>query len=144
MYWLVRASLVTVSITDKANGTRDSNFSRCRTRNNQVFIVHVFMFISNAYHSTPITSVAAAWALYALSIDRRVQSTLRDELISVPTKTPTMDELNALPYLDAVVRETLRIHSPVSNSGRVATRDDTIPVGKAWKNKHGVDQSGIR
>jgi cytochrome P450 len=55
-----------------------------------------------------------------------------------------MDELNALPYLDAVVRETLRVHSPVRNSMRVAVRDDTIPTGKVWKDKMGFDQLGIR
>jgi cytochrome P450 len=102
------------------------------------------LLVSNAYGSTPVNSIATAWALYSLSIDPRIQSTLRDELISVPTETPTMDELNSLPYLDAVVRETLRIHSPVSNSGRWAARDDTIPVGKVWKDKEGVDQFGIQ
>jgi cytochrome P450 len=89
-------------------------------------------------------SVATAWALYSLSIDQRIQSTLRDELIAVPTETPTMDELNALPYLDAVVRETLRTHSPVPMSVRMAMRDDTIPVAKAWKDKKGVDQFEIQ
>ena len=52
-----------------------------------------------------------------------------------------MDELNALPYLDAVVRETLRIHSPVPISVRMATRDDTIPVSKAWKVSIGLEFS---
>ena len=39
-----------------------------------------------------------------------------------------MDELNALPYLDAVTRETLRVHAPVSSTLRVAVKDDTIPL----------------
>ena len=39
-----------------------------------------------------------------------------------------MDELNALPYLDAVVRETMRVHAPVPSSIRIATRDDKAVV----------------
>jgi cytochrome P450 len=104
------------------------------------FLTSLCLYLTHCH----MTSVATAWALYALSIDRRIQTTLRNELISVPTETPTMDELNALPYLDAVVRETLRIHSPVANSGRVAMRDDSIPVGKAWKDKKGVNRSEIQ
>jgi cytochrome P450 len=84
------------------------------------------------------------WALYALSIDLRVQSTLRAELLSVPTENPTMDELLALPYLDAVVRETLRVHSPVPNTIRVANNDNVIPLSKPFVDKHGVLHDGIQ
>ncbi|RDB28478.1 hypothetical protein Hypma_015095 [Hypsizygus marmoreus] len=38
------------------------------------------------------------------------------------------DEIEASPYLDAVVRETLRICPPVHGTIRVATADDKIPV----------------
>jgi cytochrome P450 len=48
-----------------------------------------------------------------------------------------MDELNALPYLDAVVRETLRIHSPVGSTMRMATQDDILPLGEPIKDKYG-------
>ncbi|KAL0564285.1 hypothetical protein V5O48_017765 [Marasmius crinis-equi] len=40
-----------------------------------------------------------------------------------------MDDLVNLPYLDSVVRESLRLLSPILNSARVATRDDAIPLG---------------
>lgn len=39
-----------------------------------------------------------------------------------------MDELNALPYLDAVVREILRVHAPVRATSRIAAKDDIIPL----------------
>ncbi|KAF9071151.1 cytochrome P450 [Rhodocollybia butyracea] len=71
-----------------------------------------------AGHDT--TSASTTWALYALSNHKAVQDKLRDELLSVPTEQPTMEDLNALPYLDAVVRETLRVHSPAPESARVA------------------------
>ncbi|KAJ7111767.1 cytochrome P450 [Mycena epipterygia] len=44
---------------------------------------------------------------------------LREELLSMPTDNPTMDELNSLPYLDWVVRESLRLYSPVAFTLRV-------------------------
>jgi hypothetical protein len=56
------------------------------------------------------------------------QTKLREELLTVGTDNPTMDELNALPYLDAIVRETLRIHAPVPASTRVAVQDDILPL----------------
>ena len=34
-----------------------------------------------------------------------MQKKLREELWTLETDTPTMDELSSLPYLDAVVRE---------------------------------------
>lgn len=73
-----------------------------------------------------------------------VQRKLREELLSVSTDNPTMDELNALPYLDAVVRETLRIHAPVPSTIRVATKDDIMPLSKPFVNKKGVLQDHIR
>ena len=66
-----------------------------------------------------------------------MQQKLREELLAVPTDTPTMEELNALPYLDLVVRETLRLHAPVTITSRVAMRDDVLPLSAPLTDKHG-------
>ena len=66
-----------------------------------------------------------------------MQNKLRQELLSVNTDTPTMEELNALPYLDAVVRETLRVHAVVGSTVRVAVKDDVIPVSTPYKDAKG-------
>ncbi|KAG6375161.1 cytochrome P450 [Boletus reticuloceps] len=95
-----------------------------------------------AGHET--TSTATTWALFALTNATEIQTKLREELLSVDTETPSMDELMALPYLDAVVRETLRVHPPVPNGGRVAMKDDVIPVEKPYTDKHGVVHDSIR
>ncbi|KAF9265786.1 cytochrome P450 [Marasmius fiardii PR-910] len=79
-----------------------------------------------AGHET--TSVATTWALFALAQYPKVQRKLRDELLVVSTSSPSMDELNSLTYLDAVVRESLRFYSPVPATRRIAMKDDVIPL----------------
>lgn len=73
-----------------------------------------------------------------------MQQKLRDELLGVATDNPTMDELNALPYLDAVVRETMRVHAPVPSSIRVAMRDDVIPLNTPYVDVHGQVHDAVR
>lgn len=55
-----------------------------------------------------------------------------------------MDELSALPYLDAVVRETLRIYSAVPATIRVAMKDDVIPLERPFVDLKGVERGEIR
>ena len=84
------------------------------------------------------------WCLFALSQLPEAQSRLRAEILSVPTDTPSADELNALPYLDAVVRETLRLHAAVPSTIRIAMHDDVIPLSKPIVDRNGVTREEIR
>ena len=95
-----------------------------------------------AGHET--TSTATTWCLFALTQAPEVQQKLREELLSVGTERPTMDQLQALPYLDAVVRETLRLHAPVPATLRVAKKDDMIPVAEPFVDRFGEVQDSIR
>jgi len=95
-----------------------------------------------AGHET--TSTATTWALFALCKDKRVQEKLREELLEVDTDSPTMDELNALPYLDMVVRETMRVHPPVPSSLRQAMQDDVLPLHKPFTDTKGVVHDCIK
>ncbi|KAG7453117.1 cytochrome P450 [Guyanagaster necrorhizus] len=95
-----------------------------------------------AGHET--TSTATTWALFALTQSPESQIKLRDELLQVDTDTPTMDELSALPYLDWVVRETLRVHSPVPSTIRCAGKDDVIPLSQPFTDRKGRVQDSIR
>ncbi|KAJ7226177.1 cytochrome P450 [Mycena rebaudengoi] len=79
-----------------------------------------------AGHET--TSTAITWALYALSQNQSAQNKLREELMIVSTDNPTMEELNALPYLENVVRETLQVHTPLVSARRMAMVDDVLPL----------------
>ncbi|KAJ4473128.1 cytochrome P450 [Lentinula aciculospora] len=94
-----------------------------------------------AGHET--TSTATTWALFALVQNLNVQRILREELYTLSTENPSMDELNSLPYLDKVVRETLRVHSPVPGTMRVAVQDDVIPLGKPIVDEKGVTRDSI-
>ncbi|KAM5537407.1 hypothetical protein V8D89_008926 [Ganoderma adspersum] len=95
-----------------------------------------------AGHET--TSVATTWALYALSQSPRVQRKLREELLTVSTDFPTMEELASLPYLDNFVHETLRLYPPVIMTMRVATEDDVIPLSEPLVDRKGKVQHEIR
>ena len=85
-----------------------------------------------------------SWALYALTQNKHAQTKLRQELSKLSTDNPTMDDLNGLPYLDAVVRETLRLYPAVPNIVRAATKDDCIPLSKPFTDRKGIVHNQIR
>ena len=88
-----------------------------------------------AGHET--TATATGWLLCELAKNPDLQQKLREELFSVETDTPTMEELNELPYLDKVVRETLRLHPPVTMTTREVQCDDVIPVSEPFLDARG-------
>lgn len=86
------------------------------------------------------TANTLAWALFSLSCKPEIQDRLRKE-VSIAYQgnlnSITFDVLNSLPYLEAVVRETLRFHATVEIITRVAKQDDVIPLEKSYKGKDG-------
>ncbi|KAG8218156.1 cytochrome P450 [Butyriboletus roseoflavus] len=83
------------------------------------------------------TSISLTWALIELSRNPDIQTKLRNELVE-HSSDPTYDQLsNGLPYLDAVVHETLRIHAPIRESMRIAGEDDVIPLSEPVRTKSG-------
>ncbi|KAG8860119.1 hypothetical protein FRB96_004142 [Tulasnella sp. 330] len=60
-----------------------------------------------ARHDT--TALTVSWGLHALAEAPVVRSKLRGELLAFPNDSPSMEELNRLPYLNNVVREILRV-----------------------------------
>ncbi|KAG9098412.1 hypothetical protein FS749_003864 [Ceratobasidium sp. UAMH 11750] len=95
-----------------------------------------------AGHET--TSTSTTWALYALSKHPEAQAKLRQELLeSGLGDEPGMVDLDKLPYLDNVVRESLRLHSPVPGTIREAAHDVHIPVSRNFKDRCGVEHTHI-
>ena len=101
--------------------------------------INTFMFAGS-----DTSSLSATWILYLLAIYPAVQDRLRTELLTVfptaPLESLTQDEIASLyvkiaelPYLENVMRETLRLIPPVHSSIRVATQDDVIPTATPVK-----------
>jgi cytochrome P450 len=85
-----------------------------------------------AGHET--TALTVTYAVYALSQDPVCQARLRSELETLGSQPPTAADLERLPYLDAVVREALRLYPPVWVIAREVTTafqlaGYDIPVG---------------
>ncbi|CAB4485818.1 cytochrome P450 [Rhizophagus irregularis DAOM 181602=DAOM 197198] len=78
-----------------------------------------------AGHET--TSISTCWTLYFLAHHTHEQDLLREELVKAfPDKSnfnPTFDEINSLEYLSCLVKETLRLNSPVSLTTRTNIKD---------------------
>ncbi|KAM5545445.1 hypothetical protein V8D89_000483 [Ganoderma adspersum] len=94
------------------------------------------------------TSNALSRILHLLAQHPDVQDKLRAELIEAqggPDGDADMsyDELDKLPYLDAVCRETLRVFAPVGLSGRVAMKESVIPFSNPVRGRDGNDMHEI-
>ncbi|EKM49813.1 uncharacterized protein PHACADRAFT_265519 [Phanerochaete carnosa HHB-10118-sp] len=101
--------------------------------------INTFMFAG-----TDTTSLGLTWTLYILALYPHVQNRLRAELLSVvpgtPVETLMPEEVQSLyaaiaelPFLENVIRETMRLIPPVHSSIREATRDDVVPVSTPLK-----------
>ncbi|KAL1706309.1 cytochrome P450 [Schizophyllum commune] len=92
-----------------------------------------------AGHET--TANALSWAFFELAQQPDIQSRLRAEIRSVriSKEAPhlTAEAIQAMPYLNAVVKEILRFHSPVYSTSRTATQDDVIPLERPIFDQHG-------
>ncbi|KAH9899345.1 cytochrome P450 [Cubamyces lactineus] len=119
-----------------------------------------------AGHETSSSSLT--WTLFALARNPAVQHKLRAELRSLsippsllshdasPTHSPSnpcpeadphpgfFERILQLPYLDAVVRESLRLFAPITTTMRVASADDVIPVGLPFVDRRGQTCEEIR
>ncbi|TFK70387.1 cytochrome P450 [Pluteus cervinus] len=114
-----------------------------------------------AGHET--TSSAMTWCLYALTQNPKVQRKLRQVLIELDAdmeacegeggearQRELTERISRCEYLDWVIRESLRVHAPVTNTMRVCMRDeDEIPVSQCDYGQQGpgggyLDREGNR
>ncbi|THH17329.1 hypothetical protein EW146_g3445 [Bondarzewia mesenterica] len=100
--------------------------------------INTFMFAGS-----DTTSLALTWTLLLLAKYPDLQTRLRHELLAIrplgPHATLTVEEieslyavLSALPFLDNICRESLRLIPPVHSSLRVAIKDDVVPVSEPF------------
>ncbi|KAK4508759.1 hypothetical protein PRZ48_002498 [Zasmidium cellare] len=79
-----------------------------------------------AGHETTAASIAWVTHLLTLPENEHYQDRLREELRAHPDCTASPTAVEALPWLNAICEETLRIFPPVTNTARKAIRDTTI------------------
>ncbi|KAI0760700.1 cytochrome P450 [Fomes fomentarius] len=83
------------------------------------------------------TSNALSITFHLLAENPEVQGKLRAEILDASKEAfLDYDTLVSLPYLDAVCRETLRLHSPVTTTYREAHQDTILPLSQPIR---GVD-----
>ncbi|KAL7423550.1 hypothetical protein Q5752_001130 [Cryptotrichosporon argae] len=121
-----------LSIVVRANMAADLRPDQKLTDDEMLAQITTFMFAGNETSGTALT-----WILYCLSQHPDVQTRLRAELAAVPTDRPSNEELSALPYLEHVIREVLRLYAPAPGTVRCTTREIVLPLGTPVKGRDG-------
>ncbi|KAG6261874.1 hypothetical protein E4U47_008086 [Claviceps purpurea] len=77
------------------------------------------------------TAGTLSWAIYELARHPECLAKMRREILEIvgPAKPPTYEHLKNMPYLKAVINETLRLYPSVPFNVRIALRDCTLPCG---------------
>lgn len=94
--------------------------------------ITTFMLAGNETSSTALT-----WTLYLLSQNPGAQDKLRKECLDIADDRPSLDEIQALPYLEGVLHEALRLCSPVPGTVRGAAEDFVLPLSTPIKGRDG-------
>ena len=78
-----------------------------------------------AGHET--TASLMGWAFYLLSLHPDVEARFHSEIDAVlEGRSPTLDDIDLLPYTRMIIDETLRLYSPVGVTARDTVEDDVI------------------
>ncbi|GLE01628.1 hypothetical protein PINS_up010462 [Pythium insidiosum] len=80
---------------------------------------------------------ALSWLFVELSLHPQVEERIRKELretvphlfASSDCASPSVEQLQRLPYLEATIKETLRLHPSVPMNSRIAVRDTVLSDG---------------
>lgn len=91
-------------------------------------VVHQLKTFYFAGHDTTASTIA--WAVWLLSQNPQVLETLRAKLrnakiFNTPDQRPTYNDLQNCEYLDAVLKEVLRLYSPGTTARHLANLNKT-------------------
>ncbi|KAI0631049.1 cytochrome P450 [Trametes polyzona] len=87
------------------------------------------------------TSNAMSRTLHLLAQHSEVQAKLRREIQEARATHGahmSFDQIHALPFLDAVCRETLRLYPPAAQAFRQTTRDSVVPLSQPIRGTDGT------
>ncbi|XP_071336833.1 cytochrome P450 [Trachinotus anak] len=83
------------------------------------------------------TSNTISWCLYHLAKEPEIQEQLYQEVISVcpGDKMPTSDDIPQMPFLKAIIRETLRLYPVVPGNARLTVENEIVVGGHLFPKK---------
>ncbi|KAJ7598521.1 cytochrome P450 [Mycena floridula] len=143
----VIGALIKSSSTDESMSRDEIQGQMVRSKITRIQYLTYHVFISDG--SSPgyiTTAVSMTWALIELAKAQDKQERLRKELLSLGPNDPTYDQLSsatALPYLDAVVHEILRLHPAISETPRRCNENDIVPLSTPITTRTGQVVSSI-
>ncbi|KAL0579177.1 hypothetical protein V5O48_002799 [Marasmius crinis-equi] len=133
-----------MSLLLKANMSPQNE--RNRMNDEELFAQMLAIFFAG--HETTSTSVS--WTLLELSRRPEIQNKLRKEIhgkecqiISEGRTGFTAEDFDSLPYLNAVLKESLRYHPAAIRISKVATVDDCIPLSEPIRTAGGKEINEI-
>ncbi|CAA7268933.1 unnamed protein product [Cyclocybe aegerita] len=85
------------------------------------------------------TANSIVWALYQLAKNPEYQKKIREEFVEAQEskRKEGLEFYESLPFLNALVKETLRFYSMVPYSERIAIKDTVIPVSQPITTRSG-------
>ncbi|KAF8509096.1 cytochrome P450 [Gautieria morchelliformis] len=126
-----------MSLLIKANLSEDP---KSKLNNEEILAQLTTLFLAG--HET--TASTTTWALYELSRHPDFQTKIREEIKATRAQASqrgdrelSVADLDSMPYLLALMKETLRYHPIVSSMLRSAGRDDVIPLATPLKTRTG-------
>ncbi|KAK4155141.1 mannan endo-1 6-alpha-mannosidase DCW1 [Chaetomidium leptoderma] len=75
------------------------------------------------------TAAALTSTFYFLARNPAAVEKLREEINSVKEETPTWEQLKHMIYLNSVIKEALRLFSPVATNSRTSNKETVLPRG---------------
>ncbi|KAJ3534146.1 hypothetical protein NMY22_g7047 [Coprinellus aureogranulatus] len=97
------------------------------------------------FAATDTTSNSLSRIIHLLAENPQIQEKLRHELVEAYEGREELDyeTLSNLPYLEAVCRESLRLHTPLPYLAREARQDSVLPLSQPIKTAKGEELESI-
>ncbi|XP_070562951.1 1,25-dihydroxyvitamin D(3) 24-hydroxylase, mitochondrial-like [Ptychodera flava] len=127
------------------NDTEEADFVTYMVVQGKLEIAEIYANVTELLAAAvDTTSSTFLWTLHCVSKYPQVQESLYEEIKRVipAGETPTHEHINGMPYLKAILKETMRLHPPVINVSRIIDREvtvggyrvpaETILMGQTW------------
>ncbi|SPQ19667.1 f5a772ea-4ba0-4600-93ef-71ad31cc0b18 [Thermothielavioides terrestris] len=120
-----------IAEAEKGAGARERNYvfldELLKANPPEDYTIDQILSILIAGRDTTATAMTAAF--YFLARDPAAVAKLRDEILGVGAANPTWEQLKQLKYLNNVIKEALRLFSPVATNSRTANKETILPRG---------------